>query len=160
MVTANHRVKLTLACSGGEVTPELIENRRARRGALAGVARANTGSFFRVTITGVPRDKVHYGLAHGGRFHTKFSQHLVCHTLVRAHHTQQDMFGADVTVVKLNSLAHRKLQHFLRARGKGNMPAGRVCPRANNVLHLFTYAVERNTQRLQGSGRNALPLVN
>ena len=160
MVTTNHRVKLTLACGGGEVTPKLIENRRTRRGALAGVARAHTGSFLILVVAGVSGNKIHHGLANLGTLHAYFGENLVCHAFGGAHHAQQDMFGADITVVKLNGLAHGKFEDLLGARGEGNVTAWRLGAGAHNALHLFAHGIQGNPEGLKSTGTDALALVN
>ena len=161
VVTANHRVQLALTRCGGEVAAELVQNRGTRGSAFAGVTSAHTGGFLLAgVVAGVTGNQVHDGLAHGGGLGAQLDEHLVCHALVRTHHTEQNVLSTDVAVVKLNSLAHGQLENLLSTGGKGNVAVGGLGAGADDVLNLLANRVQGNAQRFQGASTDALALVN
>ena len=106
-MTTDNRVQFALTSCGGEVTAELIQDGRTRGSAFAGVTCAHASGFFLTgVVAGVAGNQVHNGLAHSGGLSTQLDEHLVCHAFIRAHHAQQDVLGANVAVVELDSLAH------------------------------------------------------
>ncbi|CNK07088.1 Uncharacterised protein [Mycobacterium tuberculosis] len=146
-MAADDRVQLTLTRCCGEVAAELIQDGRTRGSAFARVTCTHTGGFlFTGVVAGVARNQVHNSLAHGSGLSAQLDQHLVCHALVRAHHAQQDVFGANVAVVQLNSLAHGQFENLLRAGGEGDVSVGGLGAGADDVLNLFTYCVQGNAQ--------------
>ena len=147
VVTTNHRVQLALTRRGGEVAAELIQNRGTRGSAFARVTRTHAGGFLIAgVVAGVAGNQVHDSLAHGGGLSAQLNEHLVCHALVRTNHAQQDVFGADVAVVQLNSLAHGQFENLLRAGGEGDVSVRGLGAGADDVLNLFTYCVQGNAQ--------------
>ena len=138
---------LTHTRCGGEVAAELIQNRGTRGSAFARVTCTHAGSFLLSgVVAGVAGNQVHDSLAHGGGLSAQLNEHLVCHALVRTNHAQQDVFGADVAVVQLNSLAHGQFENLLRAGGEGDVSVGGLGAGADDVLNLFTYCVQGNAQ--------------
>ncbi|CNK07188.1 Uncharacterised protein [Mycobacterium tuberculosis] len=146
-MATDDRIQLALTCSGGEVAAELIQDGRTRGSAFARVTCTHTGGFLIAgVVAGVAGNQVHDSLAHGGGLSAQLDQHLVCHALVRANHAQQDVFGANVAVVQLNSLAHGQFENLLRAGGEGDVAVRRLGAGADDVLNLFTYCVQGNAQ--------------
>ena len=147
LVAADDRVQLALTCCCGEVAAELIQDGRTRGSAFARVTRTHASGFLIAgVVAGVTRNQVHNGLAHGSGLSAQLDQHLVCHALVCTNHAQQDVFGANVAVVQLNSLAHGQFENLLRARGEGDVAVRRLGAGADDVLNLFTYCVQGNAQ--------------
>ena len=147
LVATNDRVQLALTCCCGEVAAELIQDGRTRGSAFARVTCTHAGCFlFTGVVAGVTGNQVHNSLAHGSGLSAQLDQHLVCHALVGTNHAQQDVFGADVAVVQLNSLAHGQFENLLRTRGEGDMAVRRLGAGADDVLNLLTYCVQGNAQ--------------
>ena len=69
------------------------------------------------------------------------------------------MLGADVVVAELERLAERELEDLLGPGGEGDVPARRRAALADDLLDLAAHGLERDAERLERLGGDALALV-
>src|SRR6266511_3841079 len=86
-------------------------------------------------------------------------QHLGGDALPFAEQPQQEVLGADVVVAELQRLPQRQLQHLLGAWRERDVSACSDLAPADNLLDPGPYHLQRDAQRLQRPGGDALTLV-
>ena len=89
----------------------------------------------------------------------QLDQHLGGHALALADEAEEDVLGADVVVAELQRLAQRQLEDLLGAGRERDVPAGRRAALADDLLDLVADGLERDAERLERLGRDALALV-
>src|SRR5690606_28101647 len=154
LVAHDDRVELALAGRLGEVAPELVEHRRARRRALGGPAGRDG-----LLATLVAGDQLDHLLAHAVEVGAELGQHLGGDTLALTDEAEQDVLGADVVVAELQRLAERQLEHLLGARGERDVTDRGLLALADDVLHLLPHRVEGDVEGLHRLRGDALALV-
>ncbi len=70
------------------------------------------------------------------------------------------MLGSDVVVTELQRFTQAELEHLLGARRERNVTGRLLLTLSNDVLNLLAHSVERDVERLESLGGNALALVN
>ena len=107
----------------------------------------------------VAREQLDDLLAHLVEVGAELDEHLGGDALALADQAEQDVLGADVVVAELQRLAQRQLEHLLGARRERDVPGRLLLTLADDVLHLLAHGVERDAQRLERLGGDALTLV-
>ena len=158
---ADDRVELLLAGELGEVAAELVEHERARRGLLARCRRRwrRPSRRCRAARAGVAGQQLDDLLAHPGQVGAQLHEHLGGDALALTDEAEQDVLGADVVVAELQRLAQRQLEHLLGAGREGDVAAGRRAALADDLLDLAAHGLERDAERLERLGGDALALV-
>ena len=72
---------------------------------------------------------------------------------------EEDVLGADVVVAELQRLAQRELEDLLRAGRERDVARRRLAAVADDLLDLRAHGLERDAERLERLGRDALTLV-
>ena len=98
-------------------------------------------------------------LPNAGQVRAKLDEDLRGDALTLADEAEQDVLGADVIVSELQRLAEAELEDLLGARGKGDVPAGRLLSLADDLLDLGTHRLERDPERFQRLRGDAFALV-
>ena len=98
-------------------------------------------------------------LAHPVEVGAELHEHLGGDALALADQAEQDVLGADVVVAELQRLAQRQLEDLLGPRGEGDVTGRRLLALADDLLDLAAHALQRDAQRLEGLGGDALALV-
>src|SRR5439155_11163048 len=93
-----------------------------------------------------------------GQLGPELLQDLGGHALALADQPEQDVLGPDVVVPELKRFAQRELQDLLRPRGEGDVAGGGCLPLADDLLDLGPNRLQRDSQRLEGFGGDALAL--
>jgi hypothetical protein len=172
---ADHRIELALASELGEVAPELVEDlavlvvvatlggtadvgaRSTLLGsAAAGGAAARPGAPAGTLVT---REQLDHLLADPAQIGAELDQHLGCHALALADEAEQDVLGADVVVPELERLTERQLEHLLGARRERDVTRRGRAALADDLLDLVAHGLERDAQRLECLGGDALTFV-
>src|SRR5690606_14955711 len=83
-------------------------------------------------------------------------QHLGGHTLALTDEAEEDVLGADVVVAELQRLAERQLEDLLGPWGEGDVTRRRRAALADDLLDLAAHGLERDAERLEGLGGDAL----
>src|SRR5690606_25390355 len=154
LLAPDHRVELALARGLGEVAAELVEDLAALVG--GGLFVAADGDLL---LALVAREQLDDLLAHAVEVGAELHEHLGGDALTLADEAEQDVLGADVAVAELQRLAQAQLEHLLGARGERDVAGRLLLPLTDDVLHLFAHRVERDAERLERLGGNALTLV-
>ena len=89
----------------------------------------------------------------------ELDEHLGGDALALADEAEEDVLGADVVVAELQRLAQRQLEHLLGARRERDVAAGRRAALADDLLDLAADGLERDAERLERLGGDALALV-
>ena len=159
---ADDRVELLVAGELGEVAAELVEHERARRG-VAGGAGAGGGllaGLLRLTRGArVAREQLDDLLADTGQVGAQLHEHLGGDALALTDEAEEDVLGADVVVAELQRLAQRQLEHLLGAGREGDVARRRRAALADDLLDLAAHGLERDAERLERLGGDALALV-
>ena len=79
--------------------------------------------------------------------------------LVLTHEAEQDVLGADVVVAERERLAQRQLEHLLGARRERDLAGGDLLAGADDADHLGADALDRDVERLEHPGGEALLLA-
>ena len=79
--------------------------------------------------------------------------------LVLTHQAEQDVLGADVVVAEGERLAQRQLEHLLGARRERDLAGGDLLAGADDAHHLRADALDRDVERLEDAGGQALLLA-
>src|SRR5205085_500390 len=108
---------------------------------------------------GVAGQELDDGLTHAVQIRAELLQDLGGDALALADQAEQDVLGADVVVTELQGLAEGELQDLLRARGERDVPRRRGLALTDDLLDLLADRLERDRQRLQRLGGDALALV-
>ena len=154
LVAPDDRVELALARRGGEVAPELVEDRRAGGDALLGRAAGGDG-----LLALVAGEHLHDGLAHGGQVRAQLGQDLGGDALALAQQAEQDVLGTNVVVAELEGLAQGELEDLLGPGGEGDVTARGGLALADDLHDLGAHGVQGDVHRLQGLGGDSLSLV-
>ena len=86
-------------------------------------------------------------------------QHLRGDALALADEAEQDVLGADVVVAELQRLAQRQLEHLLGARRERDVAGRHEGALADEVLDLRVDVLERDVERLERLGGDAVLLA-
>ena len=86
-------------------------------------------------------------------------EHLRGDAFALADEPEQDVLGADVVVAELQRLAQRQLEDLLRARRERDVTRRRGAAVADDLLDLRAHGLERDAERLERLGGDALALV-
>ncbi len=86
-------------------------------------------------------------------------EHLRGDAFALADQPEQDVLGADVVVAELQRLAQRELEDLLRAGRERDVARRRGAAVADDLLDLRAHGFERDAERLERLGRDALALV-
>ncbi len=152
LLPADDGVELLLAGGLGQVTAELVEHQRRGGRALTGGA----GRFLALLVTGEQLDDL---LADPVQVGAELDQYLGGDALALTDQAEQDVLGPDVVVAELQRLAQRELEHLLGPRGERDVAAGGLLALADDLLDLLADTLQRDAERLQSLGRDALALV-
>ena len=163
---ADDRVELLLAGQLGEVAAELVEDLAvalvAGRSSLRRCRRrrpAACGSPACPAPTLVAGQQLDDLLADADEVGAELDEHLGGDALALADEAEQDVLGADVVVAELQRLAQRQLEDLLGARGERDVAGRRRAALADDLLDLAAHGLERDAERLEGLGGDALALV-
>src|SRR5581483_238574 len=160
LLATDDRVELALARVLGQVATELVEH-QARGGILLGgttrrgLLTLAVGAFLALE-SGEQLDDL---LAHAVEVRTELLQHLGGDALALADQAEQDVLGADVGVAELQRLAQGQLEHLLGARGERDVPGRSLLALTDDLLDLGAHSLQRDVERLQRLGGDALTLV-
>ena len=158
LLAPDHGVELVVACCLREVATELVEHLRAAlRGSLGLLAGAGCDTCGLLAL--VTRKQLDDLLAHLVEVGAELDEHLSGNALTLADEAEQDVLGADVVVAELQGLAQRQLENLLGARRERDVTRRLLLALADDVLHLLAHGIERNPERLERLGSNALTLV-
>ena len=80
-------------------------------------------------------------------------------TLALADQAEEDVLGPDVVVAQLQRLPQRELEDLLGPGGEGDVPGGGLRSLADDLDDLAAHRLEGNAHALQGTGGDALALV-
>ena len=152
-LAADHRVELAVPGQLREVPSELVEHHRSLAAALRG-----TGDLLTLA-GGVAGEELDHGLADAVEVRTELLQHLRGDALALADQSEQDVLGADVVVTELQRFAERQLENLLGARGERDVTRRRGLALPDDLLDLLTNGFERDVERLQRLGGDALTLM-
>ena len=108
---------------------------------------------------GVARQELDDLLAHPGQVGAQLHEHLGGDALALTDEAEEDVLGADVVVAELQRLAQRQLEDLLGPGGEGDVAAGRRAALADDLLDLAAHGLERDAERLERLGGDALALV-
>ena len=158
LLAADDRVELALHGGGGQVAAELVEHQRRRR--VARLATAASGAGFGGLLALVAGQQLDDLLAHAGELGAQLDQHLGGDALALADEAEQDVLGADVVVAELQRLAQAQLEHLLGARGERDVTGRGLLALTDDLLDLAAHTLQRDAQRLERLGGDALTLVN
>ena len=86
-------------------------------------------------------------------------EHLGCHPFALADQPEEDVFGADVVVAELERLAQGQFEDLLGPRGERDVARRFSAPPADDLLDLVADRPERDAQRVQSLGGDALAFV-
>ena len=73
---------------------------------------------------------------------TELDENLRGDAFAFADQSKQDVLSADVVVTELKRLTQRELEDLLRARGEGNVSAGRLLALADDFLDLLAHGLQ------------------
>jgi hypothetical protein len=154
VLASDHGIELALASGAGEVATELIEHLGAAA-AAATLLAAGLPALFAV----VPGQQLDDRRTHLLEVGPEVEKDLRGHTLALADEPEQDVLGAYVVVSELEGLAQGQLEHLLRS-GRERDVAGRdVGAATDELLDLLVDVLERDGQRLEGLGGDAVLLA-
>ncbi len=153
--TSDDRVELAVPGELGEVAPELVEHRGARRA----VARAGALARADRLLALVARHELDDLLAHPSEVGPEADEDGGRHTLALADETEEHVLGADVAVAELQRLTERELEDLLGPRGERRGPAGRGPGHADRLFDLLANGFEGDPQGLERLGGDPLALV-
>ena len=155
------RVELLLAGELGEVAAELVEHERAGGLLLGGGGTAGGGARLLGAAAGalVAGEELDDLLADPGEVGAELHEDLGGDALALADQPEEDVLGADVVVAELERLAERQLEDLLGAGRERDVPGRRRAALPDDLLHLAAHGLERDAERLEGLGGDALTLV-
>jgi hypothetical protein len=154
-VPADHRVELVLPGERGQVAAELVEHRRTARCLLPRGARGAG----RGVLALVAREELDHLLAHARQVRPQAHEHLGRHALALPDQAEEHVLGPDVVVAELERLAKGQLEDLLGARRERRRARRRGPGRPDRLLHLLAHRLERDPERLERLGGDALALV-
>ena len=163
-LATDHRVELLLASELREVATELVEDLavalvagRLFLGAGAGGRRGlRLALALAALVAGEQLDDL---LAHAAEIGAELDEHLCGDALALADEAEEDVLGADVVVAELQRLAQRQLEDLLRTRRERDVARRRRAALTDDLLDLAAHGLERDAERLEGLGGDALALV-
>ncbi len=156
LLAPDDRIELLIARELREVAAELVQHHGTLRAALALRPAAGRGL---ALAAGVAGEQLDHGLADAIQIGPELLQDLRGDALALADQPEQDVLGADVVVTELQGLAQRELQHLLGAGREGDVSGGGRLPLADDLFDLLAHGLERDVQRLERLGGDALALV-
>ncbi|SKT88236.1 Protein of uncharacterised function (DUF3170) [Mycobacteroides abscessus subsp. abscessus] len=157
LLTADDRIELALHGGRGQIAAELVEHQRRRR--CAGFSASATGTRFCGLLALVATEQLDDLLTHPSQLGAQLDEHLCGHALALTNQAEQDVLGADVVVAELQRLAQAQLQHLLGTRSERNVPGRRLLTLADDLLDLAAHPFQRDAQRLERLGGDALALM-
>ena len=107
----------------------------------------------------VTREQLDDLLADARQVGAELHEHLRGDAFALADQAEEDVLGADVVVAELQRFAQRELEHLLRARREGDVTRRGLAAVADDLLDLGAHGLERDAERLERLGRDALALV-
>ena len=107
----------------------------------------------------IAREELDDLLADAGQVGAELHEHLGGHALALTDEAEEDVLGADVVVAELQRLAERQLEDLLGPRREGDVARRRRAALADDLLDLAAHGLERDAERLEGLGGDALALV-
>jgi hypothetical protein len=153
LLAPDDRVELSVTGGLREVASELVEYLRSLVG--CGVVRSHGDSLLAL----VAREKLDHLLANAVEIGTQLDEHLGCNAFTLADEAEQDVLRTDVVVPELQRFAQAQLENLLRTGREGDVAGRLLLTLADNVLDLLAHCVERDVERLQSLGCDALTLV-
>ena len=156
LLAPDDRVELLVARELREVATELVEHERAALGGLGRGAAALRRAFLR---TRVARQQLDDLLAHAREIGAELDEHLRGDAFALADEPEEDVLGADVVVAELQCLAQRQLEDLLGAGRERDVTRRRGAAVADDLLDLRAHGFERDAERLERLGGDALALV-
>ena len=157
LLAPDHRVELLVARELREVATELVEHERADGCAVSpAAAAALRRAFLRAGVAGQELDDL---LAHARQIGAQLHEHLRGDALTLADEPEEDVLGADVVVAELQRLAQRELEDLLGAGRERDVARRRGAAVADDLLDLRAHGLERDAERLERLGGDALALV-
>ena len=156
LLAPDHRVELLVARELREVATELVEHQRAALRGLGGGAAALGRAFLRAGVAGQELDDL---LADARQVGAELDEHLRGDALAFADEPEEDVLGADVVVSELQRLAQRELEDLLGAGREGDVTRRRGAAVTDDLLDLRAHGLERDAERLERLGGDALALV-
>src|SRR5205814_6890585 len=155
LLATDDRVELLVARELREVAAELVEHERAAGLRLAGAAALGRA----LLAAGVAGQQLDDLLAHAGQVGAQLDEHLRGDALAFADQPEEDVLGADVVVAELQRFAQAQLQDLLGAGCERDVAGRGRATVTDGLLHLGAYGLERDAERLERLGRDALTLV-
>src|SRR5439155_5905491 len=155
LLATDDRVELLVARQLREVAAELVEHERAAGLRLAGAAALGRA----LLAAGVAGQQLDDLLAHAGQVGAQLDEHLRGDALAFADQPEEDVLGADVVVAELQRFAQAQLQDLLGAGCERDVAGRGRATVTDDLLHLGAYGLERDAERLERLGRDALTLV-
>ena len=98
-------------------------------------------------------------LAHATEVRAERDEHLRGDAVALADEAEQHVLGADVGVAELERLAQRELEDLLRPRGERRRARRGRARHADRLFDLLADGLERDAERVEGLGGDALALV-
>ena len=160
----NRRIELAFGGELREIAAEVIE--RWRLGFLLALGLCRLGSAApllrrRTTLRRISAEDAQRFRTRRFEIDTRISQHLRGNSLFFAQESEQQMLGADITVIQLARLAHGELEHLLCARGIRKVrPSGLGgFPLFDRFFDFLLNLIQLDAEILQHGGRDALTLT-
>ena len=123
---------------------------------LAGRAAALRRAFLGAGVAGEQLDDL---LADARQVGAELHEHLRGDTFAFADEPEEDVLGADVVVAELQRLAQRELEDLLGAGRERDVTRRRLAAVTDDLLDLGADGLERDAERLERLGGDALALV-
>jgi hypothetical protein len=98
-------------------------------------------------------------LADTAEIGAELDQYLRRDALALTDEAEQDVLRTDVVMAELECLTERKLEHLLGPRSKRNVTRWRRSALADDLLDLVADGLQRNAQRFERLGGDALTFV-
>src|SRR5215471_8301627 len=118
------RIELPLRGELRQISAEMIERRRLGFLFALGLRCLRSAAALLRRRTTLRHLSAEYAQRFGARrleIHPRIGQHLCGDALLLSKKAEEQMLGADVTVIQLARFAHSELEHLLRARGIGKI---------------------------------------
>ena len=158
-VSTNYWIKFFVARKLCQVATELIKNLTATF-FLWRIFRTNCFAFTFAARSLVAAQQLNYLLTYSTKIGAKFDEHLCCNTFAFANQTEQNVFGTDVVMTKLQCLTQRKFEHFFRPWCKWNMARWRRSALTDDLFNLRAHGFKRDTECFESFGGHAFTFVN
>ena len=150
-LAADDRVELALGGELGQVAAELVEQLRGLLALARGLALLAAAAGTRQHADDLVADLLRVGV--------EVEQDAGRDALVLAHEPEQDVLGADVVVAEAERLAQGQLEDLLGAGRERDLAGGDLLAGADDPDDLRAHALDRDVERLEHAGREALLLA-